>query len=233
MGPDFTRPGLTIPRNYQASHRFSALFSDTDTTPGEANHRHPPALPSSKQTIVIYSHFQVSEPLPEGKKNVCSTQLREKPRPLTQVCFFLCCTDFRVSATFCFLHSSVLLSLYYKKKLRTNNPNPSMNQPRSCFLNNTHIEGEKAESMAVGAEQWSSSREAHRILPIAASASFPGFRFSPTDEELISYYLKKKTEGCKKSVEIIPEIEICRHEPWELPGGFSSFFLKFAIFPSS
>lgn len=53
---------------------------------------------------------------------------------------------------------------------------------------------------------------------VAASSSFPGFRFSPTDQELISYYLKKKMEGCEKSVEIISEVEICRYEPWDLPG---------------
>lgn len=53
---------------------------------------------------------------------------------------------------------------------------------------------------------------------VAASARFPGFRFSPTDEELISYYLKQKMKGSEKSVEVIPEVEICRYEPWDLPG---------------
>ncbi|XP_071730868.1 NAC domain-containing protein 40-like [Rutidosis leptorrhynchoides] len=55
-------------------------------------------------------------------------------------------------------------------------------------------------------------------LSIAASSSvFPGFRFSPTDEELISYYLKKKLQGSDKCVDIIPEVDFCRHEPWDLP----------------
>lgn len=61
-----------------------------------------------------------------------------------------------------------------------------------------------------------SSREPQ--MTVAASSMFPGFRFSPTDEELISYYLKKKIDGCEESVEVISEVEICCHEPWDLPG---------------
>ncbi|KAL3618746.1 hypothetical protein CASFOL_037408 [Castilleja foliolosa] len=54
-----------------------------------------------------------------------------------------------------------------------------------------------------------------------ASAMFPGFRFTPTDEELLQYYLKKKLQGSDQSsssVEVIPEVDICKHEPWDLPG---------------
>ncbi|XWS73858.1 hypothetical protein CRYUN_Cryun02cG0165400 [Craigia yunnanensis] len=54
-------------------------------------------------------------------------------------------------------------------------------------------------------------------MSVEASSMFPGFRFSPTDVELISYYLKKKLDGYEKCVEVISEIEICRHEPWDLP----------------
>lgn len=59
------------------------------------------------------------------------------------------------------------------------------------------------------------SRESH--MSIAASSMFPGFRFCPTDEELISYYLRKKLGGHEESVQVISEVEICRYEPWDLP----------------
>ncbi|CAN8252561.1 unnamed protein product [Cochlearia groenlandica] len=46
---------------------------------------------------------------------------------------------------------------------------------------------------------------------------FPGFKFSPTDVELISYYLKRKIDGLERSVEVIPDADICNFEPWDLP----------------
>lgn len=54
-------------------------------------------------------------------------------------------------------------------------------------------------------------------MSLAASSMFPGFRFSPTDVELISYYLKKKLDGEEKCVEVISDVEICKFEPWDLP----------------
>ncbi|KAF8364876.1 hypothetical protein HHK36_033143 [Tetracentron sinense] len=55
-------------------------------------------------------------------------------------------------------------------------------------------------------------------MAISASSLFPGFRFAPTDEELISYFLKRKIEGLVKSIEVISEVDICKFEPWDLPG---------------
>ncbi|XP_043693943.1 NAC domain-containing protein 45-like isoform X1 [Telopea speciosissima] len=44
----------------------------------------------------------------------------------------------------------------------------------------------------------------------------PGFRFHPTDEELVNYYLKRKVHGLKIELDIIPEIDLYKCEPWEL-----------------
>ncbi|XP_045828943.1 NAC domain-containing protein 86-like isoform X1 [Trifolium pratense] len=46
----------------------------------------------------------------------------------------------------------------------------------------------------------------------------PGFRFHPTDEELVAYYLNKKINGHKIDLEIIAEVDLYKCEPWDLPG---------------
>ncbi|KAF8019605.1 hypothetical protein BT93_G0328 [Corymbia citriodora subsp. variegata] len=43
-----------------------------------------------------------------------------------------------------------------------------------------------------------------------------GYRFRPTDEELLDHYLKLKVLGVPGNTCIIPEVDICRQEPWEL-----------------
>ncbi|MCO5560842.1 hypothetical protein L7F22_014462 [Adiantum nelumboides] len=44
----------------------------------------------------------------------------------------------------------------------------------------------------------------------------PGFRFHPTDQELILYYLKRKICGLKMELDIIAEIDLYDFEPWDL-----------------
>jgi len=46
----------------------------------------------------------------------------------------------------------------------------------------------------------------------------PGFRFHPTDEELILHYLRKKVASIPLPVSIIAEVDIYKFDPWELPG---------------
>ncbi|XP_050280228.1 NAC domain-containing protein 90 isoform X2 [Quercus robur] len=46
----------------------------------------------------------------------------------------------------------------------------------------------------------------------------PGFRFYPTEEELVSFYLHNKLEGKRPDVQrVIPVISIYDIEPWHLP----------------
>ena len=46
----------------------------------------------------------------------------------------------------------------------------------------------------------------------------PGFRFHPTEEELIEFYLRRKVEGKRFNVELITFLDLYRYDPWELPG---------------
>ncbi|KAM7263363.1 hypothetical protein ACFE04_001046 [Oxalis oulophora] len=44
-----------------------------------------------------------------------------------------------------------------------------------------------------------------------------GFRFHPTDEELLVHYLKRKTDSVPLPVSIIADIDLYKFDPWELP----------------
>ena len=48
----------------------------------------------------------------------------------------------------------------------------------------------------------------------------PGFRFHPTDEELVVHYLKRKVQSAPLPVSIIAEVDLYKFDPWELPGNF-------------
>nr|GMD19765.1 NAC domain-containing protein 90-like [Ipomoea batatas] len=45
-----------------------------------------------------------------------------------------------------------------------------------------------------------------------------GFRFSPTEEELVCFYLKHKLQGDREDIDaVIPVVNIYEHCPWDLP----------------
>lgn len=58
----------------------------------------------------------------------------------------------------------------------------------------------------------------------------PGFRFHPTDEELITHYLSKKILDNNFSAIAITEVDMNKIEPWDLP---RNLFIELLFFPFS
>lgn len=46
----------------------------------------------------------------------------------------------------------------------------------------------------------------------------PGFRFHPTDEELITYYLQHRITEADFTARAIADVDLNKCEPWDLPG---------------
>ena len=57
----------------------------------------------------------------------------------------------------------------------------------------------------------------------------PGFRFHPTDEEIITCYLTEKVLNCSFSAIAVGEADLNKCEPWDLPSRFF-LLLKFSFF---
>lgn len=51
----------------------------------------------------------------------------------------------------------------------------------------------------------------------------PGFRFHPTDHELVGYYLMRKVKGLTIELEVIPVVDLYKSDPWDLPGKLKHF----------
>lgn len=67
--------------------------------------------------------------------------------------------------------------------------------------------------------------------------SAPGFRFHPTDEELVMYYLKRKICKTRLRVSAIGVVDVYKLDPEELPGTLSilvpfSIFVRFKLVSS-
>ncbi|KAJ0870293.1 putative transcription factor NAM family [Helianthus annuus] len=52
----------------------------------------------------------------------------------------------------------------------------------------------------------------------------PGFRFSPTDEELVVHFLQRKASRLPCHPDIIPDLGLYPYDPWDLDGNFNSFY---------
>ncbi|KAK9063572.1 hypothetical protein SSX86_017443 [Deinandra increscens subsp. villosa] len=61
------------------------------------------------------------------------------------------------------------------------------------------------------------SRSSHENGEKIEEIMLPGFRFHPTDEELVGFYLKRKIQQRPLSIELIKQLDIYKHDPWDLP----------------
>ncbi|CAN1810607.1 NAC domain-containing protein 10 [Linum perenne] len=50
----------------------------------------------------------------------------------------------------------------------------------------------------------------------------PGFRFHPTDQELLIYYLKPKLSSSSSSAVVTSDINIYKFDPWDLPSTYTT-----------
>ena len=57
--------------------------------------------------------------------------------------------------------------------------------------------------------------------------TLPGFRFHPTDEELLEYYLRRKVENKPIKLELIKQVDIYKYDPWDLPSKFLYSFFSY------
>ena len=48
--------------------------------------------------------------------------------------------------------------------------------------------------------------------------TIPGFRFQPTEEELVGFYLRSMVTGNRPEVDLINVLNLYHYDPWELPG---------------
>ena len=62
----------------------------------------------------------------------------------------------------------------------------------------------------------------HLTMMSAAQAATsqlpPGFRFHPTEEELLNYYLRKKVASQEIDLDVIRDVDLNKLEPWDIQG---------------
>lgn len=89
---------------------------------------------------------------------------------------------------------------------------------------------EMGQEVVVAAAVGSAAAAPLRLGAPPPTSLAPGFRFHPTDEELVRYYLRRKV--CKKPFKFnaVAEIDVYKSEPWELAGIFLTFNLFFLTY---
>jgi predicted neutral ceramidase superfamily lipid hydrolase len=86
-----------------------------------------------------------------------------------------------------------------------------------CSCNNRETAIKSPESQAI-----ISKMSSQQQLLLQQSTSAPrvrvGFRFHPTDEELVGYYLSEKVAAKTIDVDLIRDLDFYKLEPWDLHG---------------
>jgi hypothetical protein len=100
---------------------------------------------------------------------------------------------------------------------RAASPTMSMSMSMSMSLSHSHEDGNNNNN--------NSNDSNTKATTVAADDDdhehdlvMPGFRFHPTEEELVEFYLRRKVEGKRFNVELITFLDLYRYDPWELPG---------------
>ncbi len=86
-----------------------------------------------------------------------------------------------------------------------------------CSCNNRETVIKSPEAQAI-----ISKMSSQQQLLLQQSTSAPrvpvGFRFHPTDEELVGYYLPKKVAAKTIDLDLIRDLDLYKLEPWDLHG---------------
>lgn len=57
----------------------------------------------------------------------------------------------------------------------------------------------------------------------------PGFRFYPTDEELVVHFLQRKASRLPYRPDIIPDLDLFPYDPWDLNGKSCHSYISYSL----
>ena len=92
-----------------------------------------------------------------------------------------------------------------------------MTKPYRSYLNNNTIKTHTCCNSFLIEKSRKKKMGIQETDPLAQLSLPPGFRFYPTDEELMVQYLCRKAAGYDFSLQLIAEIDLYKFDPWVLP----------------
>uniref|UniRef100_A0A2P2ITC8 NAC domain-containing protein n=1 Tax=Rhizophora mucronata TaxID=61149 RepID=A0A2P2ITC8_RHIMU len=85
------------------------------------------------------------------------------------------------------------------------------------MASSTHQDHQETRSISTNINNYYKDDDEEEAVPL------PGFRFHPTDEELVGFYLRRKVDKKPISLELIQQVDIYKYDPWDLPSMLSLF----------